>query len=230
MRSPEATPEAGDRAELPGAVRIPVLLLLLAVLAGLVWAVLPLRLPGPELTGIVTAHLAQSGVKHPVTAVLLNFRAYDTLLELVVLLLALLGARSFETPRGCAGPDPDPLLDEIWRLLVPLMVVVAGYLVWVGKFAPGGAFQAGAVLAGAGILLCLSRVPLLSAVPNLLLTALTVLGIAVFATLGASVALLGEPFLGWPPASAGTMILGIELAAMVSIGVILTLLFVGGRP
>ncbi len=34
--------------------------------------------------------MAASGVEHPVTAVLLNFRGYDTLLEIAVLLLALL--------------------------------------------------------------------------------------------------------------------------------------------
>ena len=33
-----------------------------------------------------------------------------------------------------------------------------------------------------------------------------------------------------PEALAGGLILGIELAAMLSIGVILTLLFIGGRP
>ena len=38
----------------------------------------------------VAAHLAESGVTHPVTAVLLNYRGYDTLLEIAVLLLALL--------------------------------------------------------------------------------------------------------------------------------------------
>ena len=42
----------------------------------------------------IDAAMAQSGVDHPVTAVLLNFRAWDTLLELAVLLLALLGPAS----------------------------------------------------------------------------------------------------------------------------------------
>jgi len=230
MPSPEDMPESGDRFELPAPARLLVLLLLLGVLAGLVWGIQSLRLPATGLTGVVAHHLDQSGVDHPVTAVLLNFRAYDTLLELVVLLLALLGVRSFDAPRGCAGAEPGPFLNELWRLLVPLMVVVAGYLVWVGKHAPGGAFQAGAVLAGAGILLCLSRVPLLAVVPDMLLRALAVLGVGLFAGLGVLVTLLGEPFLGWRYAMAGTMILGIELAAMLSIGIILTLLFIGGRP
>ncbi|MFN2337821.1 MAG: hypothetical protein ABR544_02485, partial [Gammaproteobacteria bacterium] len=43
------------------------------------------RISLPEL---VQEHLGTSGVSHPVTAVLLNFRAHDTLLEIGVLLLA----------------------------------------------------------------------------------------------------------------------------------------------
>ena len=38
-----------------------------------------------------------SGVRNPVTAVLLNFRGYDTLLEMGVLLVALLGVWSLGT-------------------------------------------------------------------------------------------------------------------------------------
>jgi multisubunit Na+/H+ antiporter MnhB subunit len=52
------------------------------------WFVLPLPdRPGPELAEA----LPLSGVGNPVTAVLLNFRAWDTLLESIVLLAALLG-------------------------------------------------------------------------------------------------------------------------------------------
>ena len=44
-----------------------------------------------RLADDVLANLQVSGVSNPVTAVLLNFRAYDTLLELAVLLAAVLG-------------------------------------------------------------------------------------------------------------------------------------------
>ena len=57
-----------------------------------------LSLP-PDAAGLsaqVAANLQTSGVSNPVTAVLLNFRGYDTLLEMVVLLLALLGVWSLE--------------------------------------------------------------------------------------------------------------------------------------
>jgi multisubunit Na+/H+ antiporter MnhB subunit len=42
---------------------------------------------------LVRGALDEAGVGQPVTAVLLNLRGYDTLLELVVMLLAALGVR-----------------------------------------------------------------------------------------------------------------------------------------
>ena len=48
------------------------------------------------LTGVVDSQMANSGVEHPVTAVLLNFRGYDTWLELGVLLLAVMGVLLFQ--------------------------------------------------------------------------------------------------------------------------------------
>jgi multisubunit Na+/H+ antiporter MnhB subunit len=45
---------------------------------------------GGGLTAATEALLPESGVEHPVTAVLLNFRAYDTWLEIGVILLGLL--------------------------------------------------------------------------------------------------------------------------------------------
>ena len=71
-------------------VTIVVVLLALAFAAVLMLAMLELEMPAIDLRVPVAAHLAESGVSHPVTAVLLNYRGYDTLLEIAVLLLALL--------------------------------------------------------------------------------------------------------------------------------------------
>jgi uncharacterized MnhB-related membrane protein len=60
--------------------------------AALGWAVLSLPLGGEGLAGRALAALPRSGTTNPVTAALLNYRAYDTLLELGVLLLAVIGA------------------------------------------------------------------------------------------------------------------------------------------
>lgn len=224
-------PSARANEALPPAAQVLLALVLLAVFGGLSLAVLSLSEPAPGLAAAVAERIDESGVSHPVTAVLLNFRGYDTLLELVVLVLAVMGAWSVGRARGCAGNTPGPLLRQLPRLMAPLMVLVAGYLLWVGAHAPGGAFQAGSLLGGVGILLCLSGHPLPRWADGLVLRLVTVLGVVVFAALGVAAALLpaGAP-LDWPPAQAKTLILTIELAAMLSIGVILAALFTGGRP
>lgn len=53
----------------------------LALATALVVALMQLPPPAVQLPTLVEKNLAQSGVEHPVTAVLLNFRGYDTLLE-----------------------------------------------------------------------------------------------------------------------------------------------------
>ena len=86
-----------------GAARLAVILLAVPLAGALAWAILDLPAPGRALPAALAAHMDASGVEHPVTAVLLNFRGYDTLLEVAVLLLALLGmwaARGTEAPRG----------------------------------------------------------------------------------------------------------------------------------
>jgi multisubunit Na+/H+ antiporter MnhB subunit len=112
-----------------------------------------------------------------------------------------------------------------------LLVLAAGYLVWVGAHAPGGAFQAGALLGALGILLCLACRRLPDVLRGWPLRLAAVLGVGVFTGLGVVVALLpgGSPF-DWPAGAAKALITGIELAAMLSIGVILAGLFAGGRP
>ena len=132
--------------------RLAVLLTGTALAAGLLLAVLDAPLPALRLPPTVEANMAQSGVTHPVTAVLLNFRGYDTLLEVAVLLLPLLGMLALAPARpASAGRAPvEPVLATLARLLAPLMILVAGYLLWAGAHRPGGALQAAAVLAAAG--------------------------------------------------------------------------------
>jgi multisubunit Na+/H+ antiporter MnhB subunit len=64
--------------------------LILALAAGLGYTVLSLPDQAQGLQGAVADQLEKSGVTNPVTAVLLNFRGYDTLLEMVVLLFAVI--------------------------------------------------------------------------------------------------------------------------------------------
>ncbi|HMO65337.1 MAG TPA: Na(+)/H(+) antiporter subunit B, partial [Verrucomicrobiota bacterium] len=188
------------------------------------------------LAGAAHDRLAESGVTNPVTAVLLNFRAYDTLLEIGVLLLALAAVWAVARPRRAdEAEDPDreparPQQRALVHLLVPVMILTAGYLLWIGAKAPGGAFQAGAVLGGAGVLLVLTRPGWAALRDRAPLRALLAAGLAVFLGVGLLMLGRGGRLLEYPEGSAGAWILLIEAAATVSIGLTLTLLFVGARP
>lgn len=206
--------------------------LLAALAGGLGYAVLSLPQPSVGLADVVAGQMGDSGVSHPVTAVLLNFRGYDTLLEMAVLLLALLGVWSL-APHAGAGlrtMPTGPVLAALLRLVIPVMILVAGYLLWVGGHAPGGAFQAGAVLASAGVLIGLCGKRIDGRLATWPLRVGLVLGVAVFVTVGVAAVLGGAQLLRYPTAWAGGLILLIEIAATLSIGVILTALFAGGRP
>jgi multisubunit Na+/H+ antiporter MnhB subunit len=109
---------------------------------------------------------------------------------------------------------------------------MAGYLLWVGAHAPGGAFQAGATLAAAGVVLRLAgkRIIGLPQGSALLMNMILLSGVGLFLLVGLTMLVLGRPFLGYPPAMAGYLILLIETAAMISIAATLILAFLGGRP
>jgi uncharacterized MnhB-related membrane protein len=108
------------------AIAVVAALLAAAITVALAAAVLALPAPPPGLGDTVRAALPAAGVEQPVTAVLLNFRGYDTWLELGVLLLAvvaLLALRRAPDLRDLPLRVPDPLLASLTSVLAPLMVV-----------------------------------------------------------------------------------------------------------
>lgn len=184
---------------------------------------------GIRLTEHVAERLPSSGVSNPVTAVLLSFRAYDTLLELAVLLAAVLGILALGQDRPVAHTSA-PLLRALVRWLAPVLVVTAGYLLWIGAKAPGGAFQAGAVLAAAAVLVRLSGHVGVSLPGETARRWLLAGGIGVFVLVGISAMLSGGAFLQYPEEWAGALILVIESAATLAIALTLVLAYLAGRP
>jgi multisubunit Na+/H+ antiporter MnhB subunit len=203
---------------------------LFALTIGLGYAVLSLPEHGEGLQEMVSGKIDESGVSNPVTAVLLNFRGYDTLLEMIVLLLALLGVWSLDGEALRRGARSGSVLDTLARLLLPLLILVAAYLLWVGAHAPGGAFQAGSVLGAAGVLLLLTGwrlSPNLAELPlriSLVAGSITFLAIAVFTLLSEG------QMLKYSQTQAGILILIIETTATFSIGITLATLFYGNCP
>lgn len=183
--------------------------------------------PLENLPQQVAATMSESGVTHPITAVLLNFRSFDTLLEVAVLLVAVVIALALREARPdqteAMGLD-NPLLRAVMAWLLPLILLVAGYLLWAGSSRPGGAFQAGAVLCAAGVLLRLAGVALPDIQPWVT-RALLALGVAVFVAVGSAPLIGGGVFLAYPQAFAGVLILIVEFALTLSIALALLSLF-----
>ena len=107
---------------------------------------------------------------------------------------------------------------------------MTGYILWLGGHAAGGAFQAGALLAGAGVLLVVTQADRITLNDNIRLRALLVAGPLVFTLVAGGVMFSGRFLLQYPKDFAGSLILLIEAASTMSIGITLTLLFAGGRP
>lgn len=200
-----------------------------AVVAGGAGLVAALRVLPDTADGLRVAStdaLVASGVSNPVTAVLLNYRGYDTLLEVAVLLAAV--CTVWHTAGGGPrGEEQHPHVQLLVRFLTPVLVLAAGYVLWVGSSAPGGAFQAGALLAGGAVLRLLlgERLELIGSGARLVAT----VGIAVFVLAGLLALAEDAPFLTFDPARAGVLILLIEIASTLSIGYLLAALYQGGR-
>lgn len=210
--------------------RLLLLPILLVLAIGLGYVVLSLPGHAEGLQQMVVDNVEVSGVSNPVTAVLLNFRGYDTLLELAVLLLALLAVWSLGGATPHRDTAPGLVLDTLSRLLVPVLILVAAYLLWVGAHAPGGAFQAGSVLGAAGVLLLLAGWRLRPGLARLPLRLALVAGPGAFVVIAVLMMIRTGRLLEYPPAQAGILILILEIMAAISIGVTLAALFLGVPP
>jgi multisubunit Na+/H+ antiporter MnhB subunit len=203
------------------------------VTAGLAWAVVHLSGDAPSQLGLVEARLPASGVDHGVTAVLLNFRGYDTLLESIVLLTAVVALWSLTPDRFWGGRPgvaqhvrPDGVLAGFGRVLPPLGVVVAIYLVWAGSGGPGGAFQGGTILAAVWVLAMMAGAVEPPPISSLRLRLALCAGPALFLAVGA-VGAAWDAFLTFPPGVAKPLILAIEAGLALSVAAAVGLLITG---
>lgn len=213
--------------------RFLIFLLTLALTLTLGVTVLSLPAAPTHLVEAIHRNMAETGVTNPITGVLLNFRGYDTLLEIGVLLVAALGMKALPHPphfRPGSIPAPGPILHALVRLVVPLMVLTAGYLLWAGSHAPGGAFQGGAILGAAAVLVLLAGLPLSGWFQGTWFRVVLIFGFALFLSVGIWGIAMGGHFLEYPRDQAGILILLIEAALTVSIGLILATLFLGTTP
>jgi len=224
-----------SEAECSGPVlRIAVALLSIAVAVALAVAVIRLPDPAPTLAPEAAENAAATGLNNPVTNVLMAFRAMDTLLEKVVLLLALIGVWSLGTDRGWSGrpeplrlAEPDGVLALFAQLLPPLGIVVGIYILWEGANHPGGAFQGATVLAAMWLLVMMTGFTNAPPVSSRLLRRMLIAGPAMFLAVGLGGLFLGDAFLGYPATYAKPLILIIEFAMTVTVATTLGMLLAG---
>lgn len=184
---------------------------------------------GGGLTALAGSMISESGVEHPVTAVLLNYRAYDTWLEIGVILMGLLaifaagGIKRYR--KASLTPSQDPVLRQAILIFIPVLFLFGAFLLYFGKMGPGGAFQAAVMWGAIGILLYLGGWPVFTEVPRRIRLVLLTAGLGFFLFLGLLFMAIGGALFEYPPAYAGLLILIVETLGAVSIAAALTAIF-----
>src|SRR5262249_16872585 len=150
---------------------------------------------------------------------LMAFRAMDTMLEKIVLLLALVGAWSLAPDRlwgGHPGPrhqaDPRGILAFLARLLPPMGMIVGIHIFWVTADYPGGAFPGGTIVAAMWLLAMMAGLSDAPPIGRRWLRLLLIAGPVIFLVVGLGGLWLGDAFLSYPVAYAKPLILTIEVA------------------
>lgn len=210
--------------------------ILVALALALVILVLPEPPPSLAPEAAAAASGPGAGLGNAITAVLMSYRSFDTMLEKVVLILAVVGVWSVgasdawgEAPAPFGPEKPYDALTFLAKVLAPAGALIGFHIFWVGADAPGGAFQGGALLAAMWMVAMMARLVEPPRIDATWLRLSLVAGPAVFIIAGVGGALFADGFFAYPPRFAKPIILGIETFMVLSIAVALTLL-VGGPP
>jgi len=227
--------EASSRSERSGVgLHILALLLSLGLAATLALCVMVLPDPAPTLAPQVSQNMAVTGVGNPITGVLLAFRALDTLLEAIVLVIGLIGVWSLAPDRLWGGrpglryqSDPDGVLAYFARLLPPLGIIFAVYIFWAGAEHPGGKFQSATILAAMWTLVLMAGLTDTPRIARRGLRLGIVAGPLVFIAIGVLGLFSAGALLAYPQDWAKPMIVVVEVALLPTLTLVLGLLLAG---
>jgi len=190
--------------------------------------------------------LRYTGVPNLVTAVLADYRGYDTMFETVVVLIAGLSVMAIlkGRPRAPEGARPSPphrvgdhqdiIIGTTCRLLTPILQLFALYVIAHGHHSPGGGFQGGVILGASFILQAIATNlgVTLERLPEKRYLKLAFVGIVIYAGFGVACVFLGENFLNygvlsaWMPATDAVearshAMLGVEIGVAFTVSAIM---------
>lgn len=152
-----------------------------------------------------------AGADNLVTGILLNYRAFDTFGEVMVIFTALAAVMAVLTPPVPGAPEgagrgsprvapASPVVAFILRLTAPLIALFGAFVIFKGHVSPGGGFQGGVILGALLMLLSVvmgrgARAPLIPVAAMRWLQAAAPMTFAAVGLLGLGLtgALLGFP-------------------------------------
>jgi len=192
--------------------------------------------------------LAETSVPNVVTAVLADYRGYDTMFETMVIFCAGITVlsvlrRTQRTSRKAVRPRPqetgsDIILQSAARLLVPPMQIFALYVVAHGHYSPGGGFQGGVIFGASFILLALAYDLkfVLQRFRERTMLRYSALGVLVYSGIGVGSMVLGGNMLDYgawsaalgvtPAAARSHGMLGVEIGVAITVMAIMLSLYV----
>jgi len=162
----------------------------------------------------ITEAYSASHVPNLVSAILADYRNFDTMFETTVVFTAgtaiflilrlplgpLARRRNSKHPQAERHPLPrDPILEMACRILFPPTHLFGLYVLTHGHYSPGGGFQAGVILGASFILLAIGfdLRAILARFPEGLFKPLAALGVLLYVGLGVLCLLLGGNFLDY---------------------------------
>lgn len=207
----------------------------------------------PKQSNAVGLYYARGAIRDcgspsAITAMILDYRGYDTLYETTVIFLAMVGALSVLAGKRRKEEEQEPwigltrytVVGTVIKKIVPFMVMFGLYVVFHGEVSPGGGFQGGVILGASFILYALifSYQEGEKKMPSDTLRILNALGPFLFAFVGLIGIVTGYAFLankvikGIPHGIEGTLfsslpLLLIELGIGFGVGSVITHVFYG---
>ena len=195
----------------------------------------------------ITNTIVDTEVPNMVTAVLADYRGYDTMFETVVIFVAGLGIFSVVRVFGHSGSGrvipadtkPDMIITNTCRLLIPVIQLFALYVLAHGHSSPGGGFQGGVIMGASFILVALAwdLDTALKRFSEKQAITCAGIGILIYAGFGLASVFLGEEFLNYgithrilPGVDSPEMaryygMLGVEIGVMFTVASIMFLIY-----
>ena len=142
-------------------------------------------------------------VPNLVTAVLADYRSFDTMFETCVVFIAMLAIfmllKKEEDPTEIDQPNDSLIVRVAARIMTPFIQLFGLYVVAHGHYSPGGGFQGGVILGASLILLAMANdmqfVKKFLSIPKMLV--LSAIGVFIFAGWGLIPVFFGKSFLDY---------------------------------